>query len=115
MNITSGTSTKYSYYNWYKTHNYWHDANKELSKTLTDALVKFALDRLDSDIVEMIVTKGWICHIDRLCNDTNETLNDSTYQINFTNKNGVRISIDGVLLKKYRPFLDHGLSLDEGQ
>lgn len=115
MNISSGTSKKYSYNSWYKTHNYWRDANKELSETLINTLIKFALNRLDSDIVEMIMSKGWTCHIDRLCDDDKETINDSIYQINFTNKNGVRISIGGILLRNYKPVIDHGISLDEGQ
>lgn len=115
MNVSSGTCRKYSYYSWYKTHNYWHDANKELSKTTVDTLVKFALNRLDSDLVEMIVAKGWQCHVERLCDDDQEKLNDSVYQINFTNPNGVRISVDGVMLRQYKPFLDHGISLNEGQ
>lgn len=115
MKITSSTSKSYSKQGWYKTHSYYQDVNKDLSKTLIDRLVKYAFNRLDQDIVDMIITKQWKCHIDRLCDSDNEILNDSTYQVNFTNANGSRISVNGIYIKDYKPSLDHGFSLDENQ
>lgn len=115
MNITSGTSEKYSYYDWYKTHSYYKDVGKELSQSMIRNLLKYAFERLDHDIIEMIKAKNWKCHIDRLCDDDNETLNESTYQVNFINERGLRISVNGIFIRNYKPHLDHGLSMDENQ
>lgn len=115
MKVTSSKSETYHNIGWTGQKSYYKQLDQSLSKTMQQRLIKYAFNRLDQDIVKMIISAKWDCHIDRLCNHDNEKLNDCTYQVNFKNERGVRISIDGILLKDYKPFLDHGLSLDENQ
>lgn len=92
------------------------DVDSQLSKTMTDKLVKYALNRLDVDLKELVLTKGYKIVVERMHYDTAKTLNDSEYQVNFISNTGLMISVDCIYLdSKNNPHLDHGVSLAEGQ
>lgn len=92
------------------------DLQSELSKTMTDKLVKYALDRLDADLKELVISKDYRVVVNRTTSRENELLSDSDYQVDFISKNGLMISVDYILLNsKNNPFIDHGVSLAENQ
>ena len=92
------------------------DIESSLSKTMTNKLLKYALNRLDEDLKELVITKQYKVVIERFVNSDDENLSDSNYQVNFISKKGLMISVDYILLKgNNKPFLDHGTSLAEGQ
>lgn len=117
MNITSTTHIKETYttHLGFGINARFIDIESELSKTMTNTLIKYALSRLDEDLRELVVNKNYRAVIERTVNDSRETLNDSDYQVNFVNERGLMISVDYILLKNYKPTLDHGVSLAEGQ
>lgn len=117
MIITSGSSKSSAEWNsTYQKYNYfWNSINKELSKTTINKLIKYALERLDDDLRELVITKGYDIHVDRLMEGENETLDESTYQVNFINERGFRISVDGIFMNNRKPSLDHGIYIAENQ
>ncbi|MEG2707325.1 MAG: hypothetical protein RR959_08290 [Erysipelotrichaceae bacterium] len=92
------------------------DIESPLSKTMNEKLVKYALNRLDKDLRELVLNKGYKVVVERMHYDTAKTLNDSSYQVNFISESGLMISVDCIYLNSAnKPFLDHGVSLAEGQ
>lgn len=118
MNIESKTSIK-SYrtiHMGFGTSVSFKDIETTLSKTMTDKLVKYALERLDEDLRNLVISKNYKVVVNRTIGREKEKLNDSDYQVDFISKSGLMISVDYILLNlKNNPFLDHGVSLAEGQ
>lgn len=118
MNIESKTSIK-SYrtiHMGFGTSVSFKDIETTLSKTMTDKLVKYALERLDEDLRNLVISKNYKVVVNRTINREKEKLNDSDYQVDFISKSGLMISVDYILINsKNNPFLDHGVSLAEGQ
>lgn len=118
MNITTETHIKETYttHLGFGINTRFKNIEPELSETMTNKLLKYAINRLDNDLKELIINKGYKVVICRTINSRCENLCDSDYQVNFISKSGLMISVDYILLNsKNNPFLDHGISIAEGQ
>lgn len=97
------------------THDFF-DQGEQLKPYLIKRLIQWALQRISGDLKELVTTKQYAVSIDCIKDDENQSLNDATYQVNFTNPAGLRISVEGIFLDaQYLPLLDHGFSIAENQ
>jgi hypothetical protein len=87
-----------------------------ISEYLIKRLIRYALNRIDGDLRELVQSKAYKISIWLEKLDEKEPIKDGSFQVNFTSANGLMISVDTIYIdSNYRPFLDHGVSIAEGQ
>ena len=92
------------------------DQNGKLKEYLIKRLVNYALNRLPKDLKELVTLKKYKVVVDCLKDFDSQSLNDASYQVNFINSEGFRVSVDRIYLSsQYYPHLDHGVAIDENQ
>lgn len=83
----------------------------DISQGTCERLVNYATDRIKQAGLGFIL--NWNCVVSTLDQDLLPP--DRVYCVNWTNEQGTRISVDGILTRKGWPSLDHGISIAENQ
>lgn len=85
--------------------------NDNISQGTCSRLVKYATTRIKDAGLDMVL--AWDCVVSTL--DHDEPPADRFYCVNWTNKQGTRISVEGILTSKGYPHIDHGIHITEDQ
>lgn len=84
-----------------------HDTGEVVSAGLCKRLFRYATEAMDD---AGFAVDGWDCEIYTMDGDCPPS--ERMYCVEFYNKKGGRIGLQGILTTKGRPTLDHGFSID---
>ena len=87
-----------------------HDTDMAISAGTVARLHRFALRRLTDAGFDV---SAWSCEVYTM--DAERPPADRTYTVEFTNPRGGMIGVQGILMERGWPVLDHGLCVDEGR
>lgn len=85
------------------------DPDQEISHGLVKRLIQYTEKRLIEDGLQGAV-KGW--EVEVFTSGGNDAPPDRYYVVTFKNKQGISISLNGIMTRKGWPFLDHSWDIN---